>query len=547
MVSTFRSATRPSPTFCSSSQARIKAKSHPVLSQPHSFKNGTRVGLYDGPLVPRTRHASSEAVAFSAPNFPAAAQQRVFSSAPVAFPTTLAQGYPFYPPAMLQTWAPSSQTVAFDLSSVINFNGLSPQMAYKPVASNQQPAPLVQQVPPQRLPFAPNSRTPRSSNNKNFSRPPAAVPLPLVNQMPAATTSESVDPANMANGSAEHKVAAPRPIPVSSGHTTATPAAGPTPPFPAAVFCHNRPFPATFESPADHLLAGRKQNEFVPTRSSGDSAAAAVVSTNGPNSAAQVNRNAKSKNRSKRRENDAMSTSSATSETRPKVQVKAPAFDLEAAAFPPLPGAAAAPAAATTPPTAEKTAPVPACAEANGCLADVVKGLSKSWKDNCCIGDGGEVRDKSPDHSTSQSADDGADLPPLHSVLKQTPDVSANSPSDSETDADAPPLSPSCSACCSSSKTLSYCDVARKAKQQPKDESCCSDAAPSSNPVPPAAPTTATSEYDLPPPLTHVLLLSQQRVPYRSRRTAAGMRATGRRDVTNAANGKTRGPAPDRV
>lgn len=459
------------------------------------------------PLVPRTRHASSEA--YAAPNFAATPQTaRVFSpAAPVGFATTLGQGYPFYPPAVLQTWAPSTQTVAFDLSSVINLNGLSPQMAYKPIVSSQ-PAQLPPHQP-HRMPFSANVRTQRSSNSsKNFTRSPASGTLPLVNQLPVAA--EPVDMANMGNGSVDGKGAS-RPllvsasisshVPVSSAAPSAT-----SPLFPAPVFSQNRPFP---DSPADATVS-RKRNEFVPMRGASDAAVAAtaVVSTNGPNSGAHTNRSAKSKSRNKRRDNEsAASASSAASETRPKVNVKAPSFDLEAAAFPPLPGATSQPAqaaiAVVTPPTDRATD----ATDTNGCLADVVKGLSRSWKESCSMNDVTDGRDRHSDPTTSQSVGvvAAADAQPvLEPVLKpaasqheadhgQDAGCSAN-PSDSETDADAAAASPVCG--CSSAKTLSYCDVARKAKQQPKPETCCNSvpAATCSTPAHAATTNTANSK-----------------------------------------------------
>lgn len=378
---------------------------------------------------------------------------------------------------MLQTWAPSSQTVAFDLSSVINFNGLSPQMAYKPITSSQ---PVLQPHPSHRMPFPPNGRTQRSNSSKNFTRPPAT--LPLVNQV-----SEAADSSNMGNGSADVK-SATRPLLASAGVTT--PASSPAP------FSPNRQFP---DSPADAQLMGRKRNEFVPMRGASDpvvAAAAPVLSTNGPNSGAHTNRTAKPKIRNKRRDMDSMSASSGTSETRPKVQVKAPSFDLEAAAFPPLPGATAQP---PPPLTSVPNPPADRTEESNGCLADVVKGLSRSWKDSCSISDVTDGRDP----TTSQSVGVTADAQPvLEPVLKPAVpaydeaerDVSAN-PSDSEADADA--VSPVCG-CSSASKTLSYCDVARKAKQQqPKPDACCNSvpAATCSNVGATTATTTANSEY----------------------------------------------------
>lgn len=60
---------------------------------------------------------------------------------PFIAPTPI-QGYPapFFQPSqsMLQNWPPGT-TTCYDLSSVINFNGLSPQLAYKPIPNSSGP------------------------------------------------------------------------------------------------------------------------------------------------------------------------------------------------------------------------------------------------------------------------------------------------------------------------------------------------------------------------------------------------------------------------
>ena len=299
-------------------------------------------------------------------------------------------------------------------------------------------------------------------------------------------------------GSVDPKATAAVVVPPYTGNGIPAPVVAANGVYPTPVFCHNRSFPAFEASSETSAAPARKRSDLMPTR-----LASEPLVPNGP--VGHASRGGKSKSRKSRRETEGLSATSVASEARAKVPAKAPSFDLEAAAFPPLPGAASAATAASPVPLDKQADP------GNGCLADVVKGLSKHWKESCCINDAGDARDKSPDQSTSQSlleaGPPAADQSPRHPVLKPTKETSsAIASSDSETDVEA--TSSSCDHGCWSGKTLSYCDVARKAKPQ-QDCSCgtpCPDALPlagatSPSPSPSAATTSsatsANSEYRL--------------------------------------------------
>ncbi|RWS17420.1 la-related protein 4-like isoform X2 [Dinothrombium tinctorium] len=118
--------------------ARIKAK--PIMQTYMNYKNGIRPHLASpvqtqGAASGRTNATSD---AFSPVSQNQNHSQRLpYANVPaVSYPT---QAFPpFYPPTMLQAWAPT--TTCYDLSTVFTLNGLSPHAAFKPIhgGSNRQ-------------------------------------------------------------------------------------------------------------------------------------------------------------------------------------------------------------------------------------------------------------------------------------------------------------------------------------------------------------------------------------------------------------------------
>lgn len=112
--------------------------SQPSQAQPHHSQGGPASSMPQG-----AAHAGAQATAAPAA---AAPQGHQFYQGPLqvnyspagagAGAAAAAQGGqvypPFYPPAMLQTWAPAAAT-CFDLGTVFSMNGLAPQATYKPL------------------------------------------------------------------------------------------------------------------------------------------------------------------------------------------------------------------------------------------------------------------------------------------------------------------------------------------------------------------------------------------------------------------------------
>ncbi|XP_029830395.2 nascent polypeptide-associated complex subunit alpha, muscle-specific form isoform X3 [Ixodes scapularis] len=112
--------------------------SQPSQAQPHHSQGGPANSVPQGPA-----HTGAQATAAPAA---AAPQGHQFYQGPLqvnyspagagAGAAAAAQGGqvypPFYPPAMLQTWTPATPT-CFDLGTVFSMNGLAPQATYKPL------------------------------------------------------------------------------------------------------------------------------------------------------------------------------------------------------------------------------------------------------------------------------------------------------------------------------------------------------------------------------------------------------------------------------
>lgn len=110
-------------TFFTFVQARIKART--TIQAYSGYKSGAR----------------SPVMAIGADQVPVAGRQPSAESGPFIASTPI-QNYPapFFQPSapVLQSWPPGT-TTCYDLSSVINFNGLSPQLAYKPISTSSGP------------------------------------------------------------------------------------------------------------------------------------------------------------------------------------------------------------------------------------------------------------------------------------------------------------------------------------------------------------------------------------------------------------------------
>lgn len=100
--------------------ARIKAKSITRASFIQPSKNGLRQPVESTMYL----------------NQPQQQQQRYNYSSIPTVPYNNQQVYPpFYPPTMLQAWAPATPA-CFDLGTVFSINGLAPQASFKPIGNN---------------------------------------------------------------------------------------------------------------------------------------------------------------------------------------------------------------------------------------------------------------------------------------------------------------------------------------------------------------------------------------------------------------------------
>ncbi|XP_064474863.1 la-related protein 4-like isoform X2 [Ornithodoros turicata] len=107
--------------------ARIKAKPISRASFLPPYKNGLRP---PPPAAAAAAAAAATVVAAQPPQPPP--QQPALLQAPLNYGGGSQAYPPFYPPTMLQTWAPATPP-CFDLGTVFSVNGLAPQATYKPV------------------------------------------------------------------------------------------------------------------------------------------------------------------------------------------------------------------------------------------------------------------------------------------------------------------------------------------------------------------------------------------------------------------------------
>ncbi|CAN8005651.1 unnamed protein product [Ixodes hexagonus] len=139
----------PQPTQPSSQQPSQQQQQHQHQHQHHHPQGGLVNSVPQG-----AAHAGAQATAAPAAAAAAAPQGHQFYQGPLQWAvacdpqvnyspagggtsaTAGAQGAqvypPFYPPAMLQTWTPATPT-CFDLGTVFSMNGLAPQATYKPL------------------------------------------------------------------------------------------------------------------------------------------------------------------------------------------------------------------------------------------------------------------------------------------------------------------------------------------------------------------------------------------------------------------------------
>jgi hypothetical protein len=397
-------------------QARIKAKTNPFTAIQSSFNNPYKSSRPSVSDHPRVRHASTDSTGVVAsyaptavslaPNFLPTQQQpqntppRVYQNTqvPVGYPAS----YPFYSPAtQLQPWnPPQSQNVGYDLSSVIQFNGLSP---YKPINGTARPV----------IPRPPNQHKQR---NANRSVPQIHHNQPNHPQIQVLTSTASavVDDKSLTEKTSTRlplNVSAALPIVVNETESVAPATQGVS----GVIVSHVVPSTPVFIPPNPHLhpktvirhqansldnnntnslivsnssnnssSSGKKRNpqDSVPTNrsTSGNAVVSGFQSENRPPSqhhhhnqqhhqseangptlqengsgqhnsnSQQVNKNYKARTqvvkndriRRNPRENDAstnLTNDRSRKESSPRSSSKASSFDLEATSFPPLPGA----------------------------------------------------------------------------------------------------------------------------------------------------------------------------------------------------------------
>ncbi|KAI1295852.1 La-related protein 4 [Halotydeus destructor] len=157
-----------------SPELAIGARAHvvsPVAILPAgALGGGSASAVAAGPTPPTLVFGTVNPLAQSQASKPRVSYANQVTSA-VSYPS---QAFPpFYPPQMLQAWAPAP---AFDLSQVIKYNGLSPHVAFKPVNSGGGG--------PMRQPFnfiRGPSKKGNSNSNYNSSGPRHhSVPMPAL-------------------------------------------------------------------------------------------------------------------------------------------------------------------------------------------------------------------------------------------------------------------------------------------------------------------------------------------------------------------------------
>lgn len=209
----------------------------------------------------------------------------------------------------------------------------------------------------------------------------------------------------------------------------------------------------------------------------------------------------------KRREGDARVNDRSRKETSPRTTTKSSSFDLEATAFPPLPGViTCSPVVVETSSSVKKEAPpttsdpVSLAVNGNGCLADVVKGVSSRkdcvWNrtsNDTSSGSTGTEReertsspvsgfngcDKNLQENPSQSKGEEkkdvvpaaqSSVPVIQTNQEEGSIQSSVSNNSSDTCNGHVSETESVSDSCSSGKILSYCDVARKAREKTEEK-----------------------------------------------------------------------------
>ncbi|RWS28103.1 la-related protein 4-like protein, partial [Leptotrombidium deliense] len=171
--------------------ARIKAK--PIMQTYMNYKNGIRPHLA---TAGQTQGSASTSTNTTSDSFSPVTQNQNSHNHRMPFTSVPSVNYstqafpPFYPPTMLQAWAPT--TTCYDLSTVFTLNGLSPHAAFKPIhsGSSRQPYHVIRGHGIRNKSYSRHTSAPASSVVGNSGSTCIVSP-----PTPTCSTSESCTPA----------------------------------------------------------------------------------------------------------------------------------------------------------------------------------------------------------------------------------------------------------------------------------------------------------------------------------------------------------------